>query len=124
MLQEKFDELFMDRTSNPKEGMTEAEILRYESARNTFDNLWQSINEMLPASGKDLMFELDSIIGELHILITQSAYRVGLEDGIKLEGGLKLFGLDYVIKPFPMKSPGVSSFRKKQLSKHYQGVQP
>lgn len=120
MLQEKIDEFFLDRTSDPKEGMAEAEILRYKSAYDVYHNLFQLINEMLPENGKGLMFELDGVIGELQVLITQSAYRVGLEDGIGLEGGLKLFGLNYIIKPLPMKGPDVGNFRKRQLSKQCQ----
>lgn len=103
-LQKDFDELFMNRTDNPKSGMTEMEALEYELTKEKLNNIINFIKEMNSQNSNDLWLELDSEIGTLQVVLQNGAYRRGLKDGIELSGGIKIFGLDYVIKPFPPKS--------------------
>lgn len=98
-LQDKLDEFFMDRYSNSEETMPEDIHKDYKKAQNEYHEIYKKLREMLPESGNELLFELDSIIGTIITLDTGNCYNLGLKDGIELANGVGLSWLDYVLRP-------------------------
>lgn len=102
-LQEKLNELFMDRYSDPKETMPEDIYLEFEKSQNEYHEIYKKLQEMLPDSGNKLLFELDSVIGNILLLQMGSCYNLGLKDGIELADGVELSWLNFVLRPVAKK---------------------
>lgn len=117
MLQEKLNELFMDRSSSHREAMTEEEVIRLDAVKSRAEEIYKALREMLPEGGWDLLFELDSIIGEERALKVEGIYRVGLKDGMKLAEGLRVTWLNHTLKPVLPGGPRPSNFKDKQITK-------
>jgi len=96
-LQKKFDELFMDRTCDLTFNMTEEELLQYEHGKEKYDELYQAILGIVPDNGKNILFELDTVIGNFQTLLTNCAYKLGIKDSFELLNGIKIFGVKLLI---------------------------
>lgn len=96
-LQKKFNELFMDRTCDLTISMTEEELLQYKRSKEKYDELYQAIKDIVPDSGKYILFELDTVIGNFQALLTDCAYKLGIKDSFELSNGIKIFDVKLLI---------------------------
>lgn len=104
-LSEAFDNLFWERANGNEKNMTDTEVLEYELCKEKIDEITNYLKKNKHLCGTDLWLELDSAIGSLQVIIQKCSYRRGIKDGIGLTGGVRIFGLDYTLKPAPLEKP-------------------
>ena len=75
-------------------GLMVTNTISYQHNSEQYNNLFQDILATLPEEKRDMLFDLDILVGKMLSEMTEQMYKAGLKDGIALAKDIQnvLFG--------------------------------
>lgn len=75
-------------------GMMVSNTVSYQNSAEQYNNLFNEVMTALPEEKRDLLFELDFLVGKMVSELSEQMYKAGLKDGIALAKDIQnvLFG--------------------------------